>query len=84
MKDQGVSKRAKDIMIETICEWLDQIENLSDRQPEALSQVVDTLIDHLDSAGFAIEMKAPIGSEVRAIDIHRTAGDQDEARRGGR
>ena len=66
MKDLGVSKRAKDVIVEALCQF-------TDNHPEGLDEVVATLINNLDSAGYAIEMKAPMGGEVRAIDIGHQA-----------
>ena len=69
MKDHGVSTRVKDIIAGALSQRSDQPEAMPDRQSEGLSQVVDTLIHDLDSAGFVIEMKAAVGAEVRASDI---------------
>ena len=69
MKDHGVSTRVKDIIAGALNQRLDQTEDTPDRPSEDLSQVVDTLIHDLDSAGFVIEMKSATGTEVRASDI---------------
>jgi hypothetical protein len=74
MKDRGVSKRAKDVIAEALCQkWVDLPEAADGGSLEGLSEVVDTLISNLDSAGFAIEIKAPANAEVRATDIGRQA-----------
>ena len=69
MKDHGVSTRVKDIIAGALSQRSDQTEEARDRPSGDLSQVVDTLIHDLDSAGFVIEMKAPMGADVRASDI---------------
>ncbi len=69
MKDHGVSTRVKDIIAGALNQRSDQTEDTPDRPSEDLSQVVDTLIHDLDSAGFVIEMKSATGTEVRASDI---------------
>ena len=66
MKDLGVSKKAKDVIVESLCQF-------TDNHPDSLDEVVETLINNLDSAGYAIEMKPPKGSEVRATDIGHQA-----------
>ena len=69
MKDHGVSTRVKDIIAGALSQRADQPDAMPDGQSEDLSQVVDTLIHDLDTAGFVIEMKAPMGAEVRVSDI---------------
>jgi hypothetical protein len=71
--DYGVSKKAKDVIAEALSQWADHSEATTDSPPEGVFEVVDTLINTLDSAGFVIEMKAPAGSEIRAIDIGQQA-----------
>jgi hypothetical protein len=73
MKDHGVSKRAKDVIVEALCQWAEHPETMDESQVEGLTEVVDTLIDNLDSAGYAIEIKTPAAAEVRATDIGRQA-----------
>lgn len=71
--DYGVSKKAKDVIVEALCQWADHSETMTDSPPEGVFEVVDTLINNLDSAGFVIEMKTPEGGEVRAFDIGQQA-----------
>jgi hypothetical protein len=73
MKDHGVSKRAKYVIADALTQWVDLPETANESPLQNLSEVVDTLINNLDSAGFAIEIKAPVSAEVRAIDIGRQA-----------
>jgi hypothetical protein len=73
MKEHGVSKRAKDIIAEALSQWAHLPETADESSLEGLSEVVENLITNLDSAGFAIEIKAPAGGEVRATDIGRQA-----------
>jgi hypothetical protein len=73
MKDHGVSKRVKDVIAEALSRWAEHPEAKDEGQLEAVSEVVDTLINDLDSAGFAIEIKTPASAEVRATDIGRQA-----------
>ncbi len=73
MKEHGVSKRVKDVIAVALSRWAEHPEPTDDGQPEVLSEVVDTLINDLDSAGFAIEIKTPASAEVRATDIGRQA-----------
>ncbi|MGE0037461.1 MAG: hypothetical protein AB7S93_17730 [Xanthobacteraceae bacterium] len=74
MKDHGVvSKRAKDVIVEVLCQWVDLPETADESPLQNLSGVVDTLINNLDSAGFAIEIKAPVSGEVIATDVGRQA-----------
>lgn len=73
MKDHGVSKRAKDVIAEALGQWVDLPETADESSLQSLSEVVDTLINNLDSAGFAIEIKPPASGEVRATDIGRQA-----------
>ena len=72
MTDHGVSKKAKDVIVEALSHWADHSE-ATDSPPEGVFEVVDTLIKNLDSAGFVIEMKTPTGGEVRAVDIGHQA-----------
>ncbi len=71
--DYGVSKKAKDVIVEALCQWADHSETMTDSPPEGVFEVVDTLINNLDSAGFIIEMKTPEGGEIRAFDIGQQA-----------
>ena len=71
--DYGVSKKAKDVIVEALCQWADHSETMTDSPPEGVFEVVDTLINNLDSAGFVIEMKTPEGGEIRAFDIGQQA-----------
>jgi hypothetical protein len=73
MKAHGVSKRAKDVISQALGQWVDLPETADESSMASLSEVVDTLIDNLESAGFAIEIKAPVGGEVRTTDIGRQA-----------
>lgn len=69
MSGYRVSRTAKEVIVEALCKWADRPETISDARPGDLLQVVDTLIDGLDSAGFAIEIKAPMNGEATATDI---------------
>jgi hypothetical protein len=73
MQDRGVSKRAKDVIAEALSQWVDLPETVDESPLQNLSEVIDTLISNLDSAGFAIEIKAPASAEVRATDVGRQA-----------
>jgi len=73
MQDHGVSKRAKDVIAEALSQWVDLPETADESPLQNLSEVIDNLISNLDSAGFAIEIKAPVSAEVRATDVGRQA-----------
>lgn len=73
MKDHGVSKRVKDVIAQALGQWADPAETADESSLQNLSEVVETLINNLDSAGFAIEIKTPASGEVRATDVGRQA-----------
>jgi hypothetical protein len=71
--DYDVSKKAKDVIAQALSQWADHSEAMTDSPPEGVFEVVDTLINNLDSAGFVIETKTPGGGEIKAIDIGQQA-----------
>jgi hypothetical protein len=73
MNEHGVSKTVKDVLAEALSRWADHSAVTTDSPPEGVFEVVDTLINNLDSAGFVIEMKAPVSDDVKAIDIGNQA-----------
>jgi hypothetical protein len=73
MNDYGVSKTVKDVIAEALSRWADHSAETTDSPPEGVFEVIDTLINNLDSAGFVIEMKAPASDEVTAVGIGNQA-----------